>query len=49
MCKDGKKCFIALAKECCFNNAENGLKVCKCGLRLPKNQYEIENWENVLK
>lgn len=51
MCKDNKKCFITWAyenkKDCCFNNAENGLKVCKCGLKLPKNQKEFDNWSEI--
>jgi len=53
MCKDGKICFIHWAnlnkKDCCFNNAENGLKVCKCGQILPKNQKEFDNWFDIIK
>ena len=41
-------CFICWCfqnkKDCCFNNAENGLKICKCGNNLPKNQNEFKNY-----
>lgn len=46
-------CFICWCvenkKECCFRNSEEGLKKCKCGNELPKNDYEFKNWKKLKK
>lgn len=44
-------CFICWCfknkKDCCFYNAENGRKECKCGNILPRNQEEFENYSKL--
>lgn len=51
--KESKEgCFIcwsyANKKYCCFDSAENGLKVCKtCKTNLPKNQNEFIHWAEI--